>query len=66
MNSRERVRKTLAHEEPDRLPIDLGAMGSTGLSALVYEDLKKLLGIEGGRTRVFDVPQMLALVEEPV
>lgn len=48
------------------MPIDLGAMASTGISVWAYHDLKRHLGIREGEIRVFDVAQMLALVEEPV
>jgi uroporphyrinogen decarboxylase len=38
----------------------------TGMSAWTYQALKQALGIEGGVTRVYDLFQMLAEVEEPV
>ncbi|NOY76347.1 MAG: methyltransferase [Calditrichaeota bacterium] len=60
MTSRERVLKTLQHEEPDRVPIDLGGMRSTGIMAIAYNRLKKYLGISGGTTRVYDIGQQLA------
>ena len=66
MNSRERVRKILNFEEADRPAIDLGATRMTGTVAWTYGDLKRALGISGGQTRVFDLFQMLAEVEEPV
>ena len=66
MNSRDRVRKILNFEEADRPAIDLGATRMTGMSAWTYAALKRALGIEGGATRVFDLFQMLAEVEEPV
>ena len=66
MNSRERVRKILNFEEADRPAIDLGATRMTGTSAWTYGPLKEALGIQGGRTRVIDLFQMLAEVEEPV
>ena len=47
MNSRERVLKTLQHQEPDRVPIDLGGMRSTGITAIAYNRLLRYLGIEG-------------------
>ncbi|MBC7249512.1 MAG: methyltransferase [Anaerolineae bacterium] len=65
MNSRERVLTALCHEEPDRVPIDLGGMASTGIHAVAYNRLKRYLGL-GGTTRVFDIVQHLAEVEEPV
>jgi uroporphyrinogen decarboxylase len=66
MTSRERVLKTLRHEEPDRLPIDLGGMASTGIMAIAYDHLKKHLGIKGGEVRVFDMGQQLAEVEPDI
>ena len=66
MTSRERARKILNFEEADRPAIDLGATRMTGTSAWTYVALKKALGIEGGVTRVYDLFQMLAEVEEPV
>ena len=66
MTSRERVRKILNFEETDRPAIDLGATRMTGMSAWTYPALKQALGIEGGTTRVYDLFQMLAEVEEPV
>ena len=46
MNSRERVIKTLNHENADRPPMDLGGAAS-GLNDLVYFNLKQYLGIQG-------------------
>jgi uroporphyrinogen decarboxylase len=65
MNSRERVLAALAHQEPDRLPIDLGGMRSTGITAIAYNRLLDHLGIEG-MAKVADTGQQLANVEEPV
>lgn len=66
MTSRERVLKTIRHEEPDRLPIDFGGMASTGIMAIAYDRLKKHLGIKGGEVRVFDMGQQLAEVEPEI
>ena len=66
MTSRERVLKTLNHEEPDKVPIDLGSMRSTGIMAIAYNRLKKYLNIEGGYTRVFDIGQQLAELEQEI
>lgn len=65
MNSRERVLAALRHEQPDRVPIDFGGMASTGIHAVAYNRLKRHLGL-GGTTRVFDITQHLAEVEEPI
>jgi len=66
MTSRERVRCAINHEEPDRVPLDLGSTLVTGIQASIYARLKKTLGIEGGSIRVYDPFQMLAEVEEEV
>lgn len=65
MTSRERVRSSIAHTEPDRVPVDIGSTPSSGISAIAYNNLKSYLGIEQqGATRVYDVVQQLAQPEE--
>ena len=59
LTSRERVLMALAHEETDRVPIDLGSSRSTGINAIAYKALKKYLGVPG-ETVLFDVKQLLA------
>ena len=49
MNSRERVLSTINHQEPDRVPIDIGATLSTGIHAIAYTRLKEYLGMKGGQ-----------------
>ena len=66
LTHRERARKILNFEEADRPAIDLGATRMTGTTAWTYVALKQALGIAGGVTRVPDLFQMLAEVEEPV
>ena len=60
MTSRERVITVLEHKEADRVPVDLGAMLSTGIMGIAYNKLKNYLGISGGRTRMYDLGQQLA------
>lgn len=64
MTSRERVLTSIAHQQPDRVPIDLGATPSSGISTIAYYNLKKHLGLTTGHTRVYDVVQQLAQPEE--
>jgi len=66
VTSKERVLASLRHSEPDRVPIDLGGMDSTGITAVAYNRLKKHLGIEGGTTRIYDPYQQVVKVEESV
>ena len=66
MTSRERVLAAIAHEEPDKVPVDLGATPSSGISAIAYGRLKRHLGMTGGHNRVYDVVQQLAQPEEEI
>ena len=63
MSSRERVLAAVNHREPDRVPVDLGATPSSGISAIAYHHLKQHLGIRAGHIRVYDVVQQLAQPE---
>lgn len=42
---RERVMAALRHEEPDRVPLDIGGGNSTSLLVETYENLKQYMGI---------------------
>lgn len=66
MTSRERVMASISHQQPDRVPIDLGGTPSSGISAIAYDQLKKFLGMEEGHTRVYDVVQQVAQPEESI
>ena len=60
MTSRERVLTTLNHQEPDKIPIDLGGMASTGIMAIAYNELKHKLDLKENTTRICDINQQLA------
>ncbi len=60
LTSRERVLLSLNHEEPDRIPIDLGSARSTGINAIAYRDLLQYLQLNSD-VKVFDVKQLLAI-----
>ena len=62
-SSRERVLRSIAHKEPDRVPVDLGATPSSGISAIAYNKLKTHLGLDCP-TRIYDVVQQLAQPDE--
>lgn len=64
MNSRQRILAAVEHREPDRVPVDLGATPSSGISAIAYGNLKRHLGITTGHTRVYDVSQQVAQPED--
>ena len=62
MNARERVLRAVNFQKPDRVPIDLGAIRASGISAVVYDKLKARMGIHTP-TKVHDTMQILAEVE---
>lgn len=64
MTSRERVRTTLAHREPDRVPVDFGGTTVTGMHALVVERLRAHYGLERRPVTVPVPYNMLGLVED--
>jgi len=64
MNSRERFRKAINHEEPDRPPIDLGATWVTGISAGTYANFRNALGLHKRPPRIHEPFQLLGYVEE--
>jgi uroporphyrinogen decarboxylase len=66
MTSRERVLASIAHQQPDRVPVDLGATPSSGISAIAYHNLKQHLGITTGHTRIYDVVQEIAQPEDDI
>jgi len=63
MTSRERVMMALNHEEPDRVPIDLGGTFVTGIAAGALHRLRRHLGLEDRPVKVYDLLQMLGEVE---
>ena len=65
VNSRERVLAALNHEEPDRVPIDLGSCGPTAIHVHAYERLLRVLGIEED-VELWDVVGQLAKPSERV
>ena len=60
MNSRERILAAIAHKEPDHLPVDLGATPSSGISAIAYDNLMRVLPLNDKRNWVYDVVQQVS------
>jgi hypothetical protein len=61
MNSRERVSLALNHEEPDRVPLDLGGSVVTGMHVSTVYRLRQALGLDppGTPVKVVEPYQML-------
>ena len=66
MNSRERVLLTLNHQEPDRVPFDMGGTVVTGIHFKAYNALRDILGLPPRAPKIIDMIQQLALVEDDV
>jgi len=64
MTSRDRVLAAITHKETDKVPVDCGAMRSTGIMGITYNKLKKYLDISKGETKIYDMIQQLAIPEQ--
>ena len=60
MTSREWILAAIDHRAPDRVPLDLGATPSSGISAIAYSNLLKHVGRDDLPVRIYDVVQQLA------
>jgi uroporphyrinogen decarboxylase len=65
MISRERFHKAIHHEEPDRVPIDVGQDFHNGIHEIAYVNLLKHLG-ETDEIHFYDQMQHLPVVKEGV
>jgi uroporphyrinogen decarboxylase len=66
MNSRERLLTALNHQEPDRIPFDLGSTQVTGIHVVAYRNLRAFMGLPPVEPRLCDTIQQLALPDDDV
>jgi uroporphyrinogen decarboxylase len=66
MTSRERVLTALDHQQPDRVPIDLGGSVVTGIAISTYGELRKHLGLPETDIQTLEFVQQVARVDEDV
>lgn len=66
MTSRSLVMASINHNNIDKVPVDLGATPSSGISAIAYNNFTRYLGMEDSKTRIYDVVQQLAQPEDEV
>ena len=64
VTSRERLATTLNHKQPDRIPIDFGGTGVTGIHASCVAGLRDYYGLEKRPVRIHEPFQMLGMVEQ--
>ncbi len=67
MTSRERLKATLNHQQPDRPCVDFGATFVTGIHAAAVHRLRRaVLGDESWRVKVCEPYQMLGEIDAPL
>ena len=66
MNSRERMQLSLTHNEPDRIPIDLTGMRSSGISAIACINLTNELSIHSSVPKMYDFMQQIVYPEKEI
>ncbi len=66
MNSRERILAALNHQEPDRIPFDLGSCQVTGIHVVAYRNLRRCLGLPAIEPEMCDTIQQLALPDDDI
>lgn len=66
MNSRERIIKTLGHEEPDHVPFDLAGTTWTGIAGKAYQGLLSQMNLEQEDPDWADVIQQIVIPSETV
>ncbi|HAQ20544.1 MAG TPA: methyltransferase [Prolixibacteraceae bacterium] len=64
MNSRENLKMTLNHQQPERLVLDFGGTGVTGIHCLSVKNLRNYYGLEDRPVKVVEPFQMLGEVDE--
>jgi uroporphyrinogen decarboxylase len=64
LHSRERVCWALSHQEPDRIPLDLGGTGLSTIHITAYHNLRHHLGLPEIEPDVAFVPEQLVRVDE--
>ena len=57
MTSRELILAAINHQTPERVPVDLGATPSSGISLVAYQNLIKYLGKNHLKSHMYDVIQ---------
>lgn len=66
LTSRQRVERALSHQEPDRVPIDIGGGTSTTLVVEAYRNLKRYLGLPEGEIQTLSKQYRSARLDDQV
>lgn len=63
MTSKERVRASFEHKQPDKLPMDFGGFCCSMVNSIVATDLKKYYGLDNEPVKIADMSTMTAILE---
>ncbi len=66
MTPRERLRKTLGREQPDRVPLDLSSTQVTAISNTAYANLREYLDLPPAEPETIDVVQQVCVPHDDV
>jgi len=64
MNSRENLKKTLNHQQPERLVLDFGGTAVTGIHCLAVKNLRSFYGLGNRPVKIVEPFQMLGEVDD--
>ncbi len=64
MTSRERLQTSLAHRQPDAVPVDFGGTPCSGMHVTCVAALREYYGLEKRPVKMHEPFQMLGLIEE--
>jgi hypothetical protein len=64
MNSRENLKKTLNHQQPNRVVVDFGGTAVTGIHVKAVRNLRKYYGLKDIAVKVTEPFQMLGEIDE--
>ena len=64
MNSRDKIKRALNHEEGTTIPIDFGSTSVTGIHVSCIENLRKHFGLDDEPVKVIEPYQMLGEVDD--
>lgn len=64
LTPKQRVIEALHHREPDRIPLDFGSTGITGISRRALARYMDLIGMPHGDIDIYEVTQQLGVVPE--
>ena len=63
MTSKERVKTSFAHEQPDKMAMDFGGFACSQMNATVVEELRSYFGLEKRPVKILDMSTMTGIIE---